>query len=144
LSPEGLSRQDCMHGAIIILAFADSVWQRHDTIKPFKTHFVSYSVWEREWVFRQKRLLPEVFMQRTIFRELCGMELGLTSMPSVLSVPWRNSPYVETDVRLKSFLHINNAGREQEHCCEVAVGKEQFTVSQQWPCCSFMHFLKIS
>lgn len=52
-----------------------------------------------------------MFMQRTIFRELCGMELGLTSILSVLSLPWRNSPYVETDVRRKSFLHINNPER---------------------------------
>lgn len=64
-----------------------------------------------EWVFRPKRLLPEVFMQRIIFRELCRMELGLTSILSELFLPWRNSPYVETDVRRKYFLHINNAGK---------------------------------
>lgn len=65
-----------------------------------------------DWVFRPKGLLPEVFMQRVIFRELCGMELDLTSILSVLSLPWRNSPYVEPDVRLESFLHKNSAGRE--------------------------------
>lgn len=27
---------------------------------------------------KKKKSLPEMFMQRTIFRELCGMELGLT------------------------------------------------------------------
>lgn len=59
----------------------------------------------------EKRLLPEVFMQRTIFRELCGMELGLTSILSVLSLPWRNSPYGKTDVRLKASLHINKTER---------------------------------
>jgi len=82
-------------------------------VKFFKTWFMFLkSLGATEWVFRPKRLLPGVFMQRIIFRELCGMELGLTSILSVLSLPWRNSPYVETDVRLKSFLHINNAGRE--------------------------------
>lgn len=65
-----------------------------------------------EWVFGPKRLLPGVFMQRIIFREFFGVELGLTSILSVLSLPWRNNPYVEPDVRLKSFLHINNAVRE--------------------------------
>lgn len=59
----------------------------------------------------EKRLLPEVFMQRTIFRELCGMELGLTSVLSVLSLPWRNNPYGKTDVRLKASLHINKTER---------------------------------
>lgn len=60
----------------------------------------------------EKRPLPEVFMQRTIFRELCGMELGLTSILSVLSLPRRNSPYGKTDVRLKSSLHRNKTERE--------------------------------
>lgn len=60
----------------------------------------------------EKRLLPEVFMQSTIFRELCGMELGLTSILSVLSLPWRNSPYGKTDMRLKCSLHINKTERE--------------------------------
>ena len=47
------------------------------------------------------------------------MELGLTSALSVLSLPWRNSPYGKTDVRLKSSLHINKAEREREQCWEV-------------------------
>lgn len=77
-----------------------------------------------EWVCRQKkRLLPEVFMQRTIFRELCGMELGLTSALSVLSLPWRNRPYGKTDVRLKSSLRINKAEREREQCWEVRLAE---------------------
>lgn len=78
-----------------------------------------------EWVFRPKRLLPEVFMQRIIFRELCGMELGLTSILSVLSLPWRNSPYVEPDVRQNYFLHVSNAGREWNYYSELVGGEGQ-------------------
>lgn len=59
-----------------------------------------------EWVFRPKRLLPEVFMQRVIFRELCGMELGLTSILSVRALPWRNNPYVEARCETEVFVTL--------------------------------------
>lgn len=53
------------------------------------------------------------------------MELGLTSILSVLSLPWRNSPYVEPDVRQKYFLHVNNAGREWNYYSELVGGEGQ-------------------
>lgn len=64
-----------------------------------------------EWVFRPKRLLPGVFMQRIIFRELCGMELGLTSILCAFS-PLEEQPYAETDVRLEGFFTYKYAERE--------------------------------
>lgn len=53
------------------------------------------------------------------------MELGLTSILSVLFLPWRNSPYVEPDVRQKYFLHVNNAGREWNYYSELVGGKDR-------------------
>lgn len=74
--------------------------------KLLKTHFTflkSLGGFYISECFRPKSLLPEVFMQRVIFRELCGMELDLMPILSVFSLPWRNSLSVVPDVRLKSF-----------------------------------------
>lgn len=104
-----------------------------------KVFMFSKSLGATEWRFRPKRLLPEVFMQRVIFRAFCGMELDLTSILSMLSLPWRNSPYAEPDVRLESSLHKNNAGRKWDYYSEWEIGEEQFTVSQRWLNFSYMH-----
>lgn len=66
--------------------------------KLLKTHFTPLKLLGGFYM-----VVPEVFMQRVIFRELCGMELNLTSVLNVLSLPRRNSLSVLPGVRLKSF-----------------------------------------